>query len=141
MADGHLRKKVKDLNLDVFVDSAGTSQLHKGKAPDYRMIATAAKFGTPIDDLCARQFIVNDFDEFDLIYCMDSSNLNNVLSLARNNEDRQKVRLLLNELKPNVDLAVPDPYYGSMTDFEAVYELLDKATDCVIEKIKDGKIR
>jgi protein-tyrosine phosphatase len=47
----------------------------------------------------------------------------------------------LNELKPNVDLAVPDPYYGSMADFEAVYELLDKATDCVIEKIKDGKIR
>jgi protein-tyrosine phosphatase len=141
MADGHLRKKVKDLNLDVYVDSAGTSKLHKGEAPDYRMIATAAKFGTPIDDLRARQFIVNDFDDFNLIYCMDSSNLKNVLSLARNNEDRQKVLLLLNELKPNADLEVPDPYYGSMADFEAVYELLDKATDCVIEKIKDGKIR
>jgi protein-tyrosine phosphatase len=105
------------------------------------MIATATKFGTPIDDLRARQFTVNDFDKLDLIYCMDSSNLKNVLSLARNNEDRQKVHLLLNELKPNADLAVPDPYYGSIDDFETVYQLLDKATDCIIEKIKNGKIR
>jgi protein-tyrosine phosphatase len=141
MADGHLRKKVKDLNLDVYVDSAGTSKLHKGEAPDYRMIAIAAKFGTPIDDLRARQFTLNDFKDFDLIYCMDLPNKRNVLALARTAEDRQKVRLILNELKPNADLAVPDPYYGSMADFEAVYELLDKATDCVIEKIKDGKIR
>jgi protein-tyrosine phosphatase len=141
MADGHLRKKVKDLNLDVVVDSAGTSQFHIGEAPDYRMIATGAKFGTPIDDLRARQFTVNDFDDFDLIYCMDLPNKRNVLALARTAEDRQKVHLILNELKPNADLAVPDPYYGSMADFEAVYELLDKATDCIIEKIKDGKIR
>lgn len=141
MADGLLRKKVKQLNLDDYVDSAGTSKLHEGEAPDFRMIATATKFGTPIDDLRARQFTVNDFDEFDFIYCMDSSNLKNVLSLARNNEDRQKVRLLFNELKPNADLAVPDPYYGSIDDFETVYQLLDMATDCVIEKIKNGKIR
>ena len=141
MADGHLRKKVKDLNLDVAVDSAGTSQFHIGEAPDYRMIATGAKFGTPIDELRARQFTVNDFDDFDLIYCMDSSNLKNVLSLARNEADRQKVLLILNELEPNSNAAVPDPYYGSINDFEAVYHLLDKATDCIIEKIKNGKIR
>ena len=141
MADGHLRKKVKALNLDVYVDSAGTANFHVGEAPDHRMIATGAKLGTPIDDLRARQFTVNDFDDFDLIYCMDLPNKRNVLSLARTDDDRQKVHLILNELKPNADLAVPDPYYGSMADFEAVYELLDKATDCVIEKIKNGKIR
>lgn len=141
MADGHLRKKVKDLNLDVIVDSAGTANYHVGEAPDKRMIATGAKFGTPIDELRARQFKVVDFDNFDLIYCMDSSNLSNVLSLARNEADRQKVRLLLNEQEPNSNAAVPDPYYGTMQDFEYVYQLLDKATDCVIEKIKNGKIR
>lgn len=141
MADGHLRKKVKDLDLDVIVDSAGTANYHVGEAPDKRMIATGAKFGTPIDELRARQFKVVDFDNFDLIYCMDSSNLSNVLSLARNEADRQKVRLLLNELEPNSNAAVPDPYYGTMQDFEYVYQLLDKATDCVIEKIKNGKIR
>jgi protein-tyrosine phosphatase len=141
MADGHLRKKVNDLNLDVFVDSAGTANYHVGEAPDKRMIATGAKFGTPIDNLRARQFKAKDFDDFDVIYCMDSSNLQNVLSLAKNNDDRNKVRLILNELQPNADLAVPDPYYGTMAEFEAVYDLLDRATDCVIEKIQNGKIR
>jgi len=141
MADGHLRKKVNDLKLAVIVDSAGTANYHVGEAPDKRMIATGAKFGTPIDELRARQFKVVDFDNFDLIYCMDSSNLSNVLSLARNEADCQKVRLLLNELEPNSNAAVPDPYYGTMQDFEYVYQLLDKATDCVIEKIKNGKIR
>jgi len=141
MADGHLRKKVKDLKLNVFVDSAGTANYHVGKAPDKRMISTGAKFGTPIDDLRARQFKATDFDKFDVIYCMDSENLKNVLSLARNENDYQKARLLLNELQPNADLAVPDPYFGTMADFEAVYELLDKAIDCIIEKIKNGKIR
>jgi protein-tyrosine phosphatase len=141
MADGHLRKKVKDLNLNVYVDSAGTANFHNGVAPDKRMISTSVKFGTPIDELRARQFKVADFDDFDLIYCMDSYNLTNVLSLARNDADRQKVLLILNELEPNSNAAVPDPYYGSMNDFEAVYHLLDKATDCIIEKIKNGKIR
>jgi protein-tyrosine phosphatase len=65
MADGHLRKKVKDLNFDVVVDSAGTANFHIGLAPDNRMIATGAKFGTPIDELRARQFKVADFDNFD----------------------------------------------------------------------------
>jgi len=141
MADGHLRKKVKAEKLNVVVDSAGTANFHVGEAPDYRMIATGAKFGTPIDELRARQFNVADFDNFDLIYCMDSSNLTNVLSLAKNEADRQKVLLILNELEPNSNATVPDPYYGSIHDFEAVYQLLDKATDCIIEKIKNGKIR
>jgi protein-tyrosine phosphatase len=94
-----------------------------------------------INCLSDNGFLSVDFDNFDLIYCMDSSNLTNVLSLARNEADRQKVLLILNELEPNSNAAVPDPYYGSMNDFEAVYHLLDKATDCIIEKIKNGKIR
>ena len=141
MADGHLRKKVKELKLNVIVDSAGTADYHIGSPPDHRMIATADKFGTPIDNLRGRQFLVSDFDSFDIIYCMDKSNVNNVLSLARNEADRQKVRLLLNELDSKSDAAVPDPYYGSIYDFEMVYHLLDNATDCIIEKIKNGKIR
>lgn len=141
MADGHLRKKVKDLKLNVIVDSAGTADYHIGSPPDFRMISTAAKFGTPIDNLRGRQFSVADFDGFDIIYCMDTANVKNVLSLARNESDRNKVRLLLNELDIKSDAAVPDPYNGSIYDFESVYHLLDNATDCVIEKIKNGKIR
>jgi protein-tyrosine phosphatase len=136
LADGLLRKKVKEQNFDVVVDSAGTANYHVGDAPDSRMIATAKKFGTDISFLRGRQFTKKDFFDFDLIYVMDKSNYSNVIKLASNETDKAKVNLLLNELSPNSNSEVPDPYYGSQQDFDYVYELLDRATDKFIEKIK-----
>ena len=85
----------------------------------------------------ARKFTVNDFDIFDKIYAMDTSNLNNILSLARNNKDKQKVDLILNELNPESFESVPDPYYGGEQGFQDVYNLLDHAC----ERIKDNIIK
>lgn len=139
MADGLLRKKVADLDLDVFVDSAGTSGLHAGEKPDPRMRATASSLGVDIDNLRSRKFTVADFDDFDLIYAMDTSNYNNILSLARTDEDRQKVKLILNEIEPGKNLQVPDPYYGGEQGFIDVFNMLDAATDKIIEKLtKNG---
>ena len=141
MADGLLRKKVKEHELNVYVDSAGTANYHIGSAPDSRMIETARLRGTDIGTLKARQFKSSDFHDFDLIYVMDESNLNNVLKLSQSNSDNQKVKLILDEIHPNQKRHVPDPYYGTMNDFMAVYDLLDEVTQKIIEKIKDGKIR
>lgn len=137
MADGLLKKKVNDAGLNVFVDSAGTSNHHKGQAPDERMRETAAQFGVPIDDLRARQFEVSDFDNFDWIYVMDHSNYQNVLRLSRNKEDHQKVKMILNEVWPGNNAPVPDPYYGGQRGFEEVFDLLDEATDIILNKIKE----
>ncbi|MBI1837542.1 MAG: low molecular weight phosphotyrosine protein phosphatase [Flavobacteriia bacterium] len=139
LADGLLRKKVKDLNLDVYVDSAGTANYHVGEAPDHRMCQTAKKFGYSIDELRGRQFVVSDFDTFDLIYAMDKSNLSNILKLARNQEDVQKVALILNESHPEKNLEVPDPYYGGEKEFIEVYNLLNEATDVITASIKHIK--
>lgn len=141
IADGLLRRKVKENNLNILVDSAGTAAYHIGKAPDSRMCSTAEEFGTNIKNLVARKFTINDFDDFDIIYAMDESNRQNILSLARNNSDRKKVRLILDELDSNSNLSVPDPYYGSIEDFKAVYELVEKVTSVIITKIKNGEIR
>ena len=141
MADGLLRRKVKDHNLNVFVDSAGTANYHTGSPPDHRMIETAKSRGTDIQELRARQFSINDFKDFDLIYVMDESNLSNVNKLAASDTEQEKVKLILEELYPNESMRVPDPYYGSMKDFMDVYDLLDKVTDVIIEKIKNGEIR
>ena len=136
IADGLLRKKVLSNGLDVFVDSAGTADYHVGEKPDKRMRETAKSFGVSIDDLRARQFTVSDFDDFDLIYAMDSSNYDNIIELARNNEDKEKVRLILNESYPSQNLHVPDPYYGGGQGFIEVYNLLDEATDVILKKIQ-----
>ena len=137
VADGLLRKKVAEAGLDVEVDSAGTIDYHVGNPPDERMRATAKSMGCPIDDLRARQFIVEDYDRFDRIFVMDLSNRENVLSLARSAEDEAKVELILNLSYPNQDLEVPDPYYGGDQGFLDVYTMLDEATDVLMRELKD----
>ena len=135
LADGLLLRKIKAQNLDAIVDSAGTANYHIGKAPDVRMINTAAKHNTPLDFLRARQFTSQDFDKFDHILVMDHSNYSNVLALAQTEADQKKVTFFLDYLYPNQQAEVPDPYYGSLEDFEAVYQLVDKATDALIQKL------
>lgn len=139
MADGLLRKKVKDENLEIIVDSAGTSNHHRNEAPDSRMRATAKKFDCSIDDLRARQFVVEDFDQFDLIYAMDANNYNSIISLSRSEHDASKVKMILNELYPGENRGVPDPYYGGEQGFVDVYRMLDEATDVIIKNLKNGR--
>jgi protein-tyrosine phosphatase len=135
IADGLLLRKIKEQNLDAQVDSAGTANYHIGKAPDLRMIQTAAAHGTPIEFLRARQFSNQDFENFDHILVMDQTNYENVIRLAQSADDRNKVQFLLDYLYPNKKAAVPDPYYGSLEDFEQVYQLVDSATDALILKL------
>lgn len=136
MADGLLRAKVAQEGLDVEVDSAGTSGYHAGEAPDPRMRATAKSLGVNIDHLSSRQFVQEDYDRFDLIYAMDESNRDNMLKLARNDEDRNKVKLILNEIYPGENMSVPDPYYGGDQGFIDVFNMLDEATDKIISDLK-----
>ena len=135
MADGLMRKKVQDNQLDIYVDSAGTANYHVGGAPDTRMTATAKSKGIDISGLKARQFIVSDFDAFDLIYVMDQSNYNNVVRLARNETDIQKVQLILELRTSPHEIEVPDPYYGGQDGFEHVYQLLDESTDIILKRL------
>lgn len=136
MAEGLLRHKSRQFNLDIETDSAGTAGYHIGSKPDHRMIETAVKFGVDISDLRARQFKPTDLDEFDYIFAMDKENQVNIQRLAKNENGREKVRLFLEYVEyPNYD-EVPDPYYGSMKDFEFVFNLLDDATDKFIETLK-----
>lgn len=133
LADGVLRHKVNKMNLDIIVDSAGTANYHVGAPPDKRMVATAKKRGVDISLLKARQFEYNDFHEFDQIFVMDKSNYRNVIQLSKTVQESDKVKLLL-EFSGNPYLKeVPDPYYGTQSDFDEVYELVDHATDVIIE--------
>jgi len=123
LAEGILKAKV---NSDfIYIDSAGTSAFHKGELPDKRSIEIGEKHNIDITDQRSRQFIAADFEIFDTIYVMDHSNKNNVLALAKNSDDRNKVILILNETNLNQDLDVPDPYYNN--GFESVFQMLNEA--------------
>jgi protein-tyrosine phosphatase len=134
LADGILRRKLNELKIVVEVDSCGTIGNHVGEKPNSRMIATARNRGTDLSFLRARKFSKSDFQDFDHIFVMDKSNLRDVLSLANSPEEENKVKMILNEVQENENLEVPDPYYGEQAGFEHVYDLLDRATDKIIEK-------
>jgi protein-tyrosine phosphatase len=133
LAEGILKSKVDASKI--FVDSAGTGNYHIGGLPDKRSIDVAHKYHINITDQRCRQFTIEDFDEFDMIYVMDNSNRRDVLSLARNQQDEAKIYMILNELFPGENVDVPDPYTGGLNGFEQVYNMLNKACSEVAEKI------
>lgn len=135
VADGIMQHKINTYGIDASVDSAGTAAYHIGHQPDERSMANARKNGIDISQLRARQFTTRDFDDFDLIYVMDSSNYRNVMSLARNENDKAKVDLLMNVLEPGKNKSVPDPYYGGDDGFEQVFKMVDEACDALARKL------
>jgi len=118
-----------------FVDSAGTAGYHTGELPDRRSIAIARQYGLDISYQRSRKFVRNDFQTFDYIFAMDQSNYTNILRLAETQEDRDKVEMILNQISPNSNAEVPDPYYGGDQGFENVYQMLDEACSVFAKKI------
>jgi protein-tyrosine phosphatase len=140
LADGMMRHKVNQEQLPLVIDSAGTANHHRNEQPDPRMQKVARARGIELSALRARQFVQADFDAFDLIYAMDQSNYSDILRLARNEQDKQKVRLFLNERFPGSNMPVPDPYYGGAQGFIDVFNLVHETTDVILNKWKEGKL-
>lgn len=129
LAEGILKSKVD--TTQVIVDSAGTSDFHSGALPDKRSIAIANTYNIDITDQRSRPFKVSDFDNFDIIYAMDTSNYKNIIGLARNKNDKAKVAMILEEGKD-----VPDPYYGGSDGFKNVFKMLDEVCDKIAINLK-----
>ncbi len=132
LAEGILQSKV-DIDA-VCVDSAGTGEYHIGSRPDSRSIAVGLKYNIDITHQRCRKFNAQDFKDFDLIYVMDHSNYKNVTALAQNEEEKAKVKLILDE----VDIGfkeVPDPYYDD-DGFEDVFHLIDEVCNIIAKKLK-----
>ena len=106
LAEGILSHKTQ--HLDIKIDSAGTAGYHIGEIPDSRSIAIAKKYGIDLSTQRARQFTKTDFEKFDTIYAMDKNNYASLLSLAENENERKKVKMILNELDPESFKSVPD---------------------------------
>jgi protein-tyrosine phosphatase len=127
LAEGIMQHLADNAGLDWQVDSAGTGDWHVGHPPDRRSIKAARDQGVDISKQVCRLFRTRDFDEFDLILVMDKSNLSNVLAMARNDEDRKKVKMLLG------DKIVPDPYYDD-AQFAPVFKLIEDGCKQIIRQ-------
>ena len=124
LAEGILKSKLPSPSF--FIDSAGTSGFHSGSSPDPRSIAVAKKNSMDISQQKSRPFRAYDLEEFDHIFVMDNANLHYVLRHVQNEEEKQKVKLILDY--PNAKVKeVPDPYYGGKDGFDYVFNLLEEA--------------
>ena len=136
MAEGILRHKAQLRGIHLEIDSAGTGNYHVGQGPDERAIECLASGKIDISGLRARQFCVDDFEEFDLIYVMDESNLRNVLALAINDTQKTKIHLMLGNGRGQIS-SVPDPWFGNIDDFHSVREMLEVACDHLLDYLPD----
>jgi protein-tyrosine phosphatase len=141
-AEGVMRSLTREAGVtdDIEVDSAGTGGWHVGSPPDRRATAAARARGIALEGF-ARQFSLEDFDDFDLVLAMDRSNMRELRRLARDEEEQAKVRLL-REFDPassgDGDLEVPDPYYGAPGGFEEVLDLVEAACGGLLARIRAG---
>ncbi|KFF26358.1 low molecular weight protein-tyrosine-phosphatase [Chryseobacterium vrystaatense] len=134
LAEGIMKTKVPESFL---VDSAGTISMHEGKHPDKRAVKTAANHSVDISKQKSRPITKADFEMFDKIYCMDIDIYEDVISKSANEDQRRKVSLFLETLGDHKNAEVPDPYWGDMTDFEEVFQLIDRGCEAIKKHILD----
>lgn len=136
-AEGILRSLADQRGLAVEVDSAGTSDEHRGSPPDRRAIAEAARRGIDISGQRSRQIRDTDFDDFDLILTADEMVDRRARRQAPSGARARIMRMT--ESLPDFDdfPEVPDPYYGNAADYREVYDLLERSMNELLESLQN----
>ncbi|OAL77085.1 MULTISPECIES: low molecular weight protein-tyrosine-phosphatase [unclassified Acinetobacter] len=138
-----LRHYCDEQQLNIVVDSVGTSNYHPGKAPDLRSQKHALKRGYDLAGLRARQLTPHDFIDYDLILAMDLENLSNIQNIQRLAEIRfghvrASVALMSEHDQIYPKQALPDPYYGEADGFERVLDQCESSSQAWIEIFKQN---
>ena len=149
MAESVFRAYAEEAGLDglVEVDSAGTGPWHEGDGADRRTISALTAHGYEQNHI-ARQFQSSWFATLDLVIALDRGHLRELRALAPTPEDAAKVRLLRAyapgtnpDTDPDTDpdapdaLDVPDPYFGGPDDFEACLEMIEAASEGLLDAV------
>ena len=120
------------------VDSAGIGPWHVGESPDQRMRRVAARHGLSYNGR-GRQIQRGDLQRSDLIIAMDTQNYDELVRLAQDDRQRQKIHLL-REFDPSGGprAVVPDPYYGGIDGFEHTYQVIERSCRGLLQALSDG---
>ncbi|PSW04120.1 protein-tyrosine-phosphatase [Photobacterium rosenbergii] len=132
-AEAVLRAKVAERGLDIEVDSAGTIGYHQGELPDHRARSAGEARGYSFEGIRARQVVEGDFEVFDLILAADNDNLRDLKRSCPTHLHR-KLALFLEFGRPDVE-EIPDPYYGGQRGFDYVLDLVEEASDGLLDKL------
>ncbi len=126
------------LEDEVSVDSAGTGTWHVGEPPDQRAQRSASSRGLDLSTQRARRISPEDCESFDYVLTMDEENYHAVASLCRGSA---VVRPFLDFAKDSPEREVPDPFYGGPEGFEHVLDLVEEASEGLIEDIREHHLK
>jgi len=137
-AEAIFRKLAKDAGLDerMLAGSAGTHGYHVGEPPDPRAQAAAARRGYDLGGLRARKLERGDFDRFDLLLAMGRDHYSILQSMERTSST-SRLRLMMSYARRFREQEVPDPYYGGAQGFERVLDMLEDASQGLLESLKE----
>jgi len=140
-AEGVFRHVVKQRNMQdvISIDSAGTHAYHIGESPDSRSQATAKSRGVDLSAQRARKVEENDFERFDYVIAMDRSNYENLKQLATP-EQQEKLHLFMDFTNDWDNAEVPDPYYGGGDGFTNVFDMVQSASEGLLDHIIKNKL-
>lgn len=136
-AEGVFRKFTIDAGLAelIVADSAGTHGYHVDEPPDARAQAAAARRGYDLSRLRARRFEREDFQRFDLILAMDRDN-HAMLARMAQPATADRLRMMMSYARHFRDDEVPDPYYGGPQGFDLVLDMLEDASQGLLEALR-----
>lgn len=136
-AHGVFQQRVDQAGLShqIEVDSAGTHAYHIGEPPDRRSQQVALGRGYDLSSQRARKVTSDDFSYYDYYLVMDRSNLGDVLADCPAHHEH-KVRLFLDYASHAWETEVPDPYYGGAHGFDHVLDLVEAASDGLLQQIR-----
>jgi protein-tyrosine phosphatase len=139
MAEGAFRRMLEDVGLadKIYIDSAGTHSYHEGSTPDMRGQAVAQSRGVDLKAIRARRIVDADFATFDYLLAMDRDNYEYLLTLCRQPEHREKIQLFLDYAPGLAEREVPDPYYGGLSGFERVMDLVEEGAEGLLLHIRE----
>lgn len=133
LAEGIAREYIKRNNLNIEVDSCGTSGWHIGESPDRRSIDIAKKYGIDISKLKGRQISVYGDANWDYYIVMDENNKKDLINMGF---EKEKIKKIGEFGANNAD--VPDPYnYRDMQGFENVFNMINSC----INNMFDSEIK
>ncbi len=137
-ADGIMRKMAEEAGIadQLLIDSCGFYGGHAGDLPDMRMRQAARQRGYYLDHR-SRTIRTSDFEDFDLIFGMDASNLEDLHEAAPTVEDEEKIIPMAALAVNHPDTgAVPDPYWSGADGFYLVLDILEDACSELIRLAK-----
>ena len=134
LAEGILKRKLKEKKLNTVVGSAGFESFNINE-PASKQITEFAKInGIDLSDHKCRLFTSDDFDKFDKIYVVDSASFRDIQFFARNEADMKKVHYLLSVIDGK-NKTLPKLFLEGKPGLEKMFKILDQACEIIANQI------